>query len=250
MKMFEKAIKNFIPYMIAILVGIVFCYLLISLGGSLSSVFIEISVFLLILFICYVIFLFVDEKESNYIMTLEEGRDIANNNLEKDQILSLLCSYGSQRVGQDQVVWNMFGAFWATNALLLVSVFSADEVWDKKYVWLVVSLIGFMVSVAWFLVQDRMLNRIARYEISIKFIEKTLVFPKPLRTYSNSPLRSLIDVRARNVMRLVVFLIGVTWLIKALLVYVPSIFIIVIKFFVWIVAVLVWVIAYLLSILY
>lgn len=183
-------------------------------------------------------------------MTLKEGSDIKNSNLEKDDLLSLLSSHGSQRVGQDQVVWNMFGAFWATNALLLVSVFSADEVWDKKYVWLIVSVIGFVISMTWFCIQDRMLNRLLKYENSIKYIEKSLGFSKSLRTYSDSPPRSYCPFKARNVMRVIVLVIGVAWFVKALLVYVPSIFIIVIKFLVWVIVVLAAIITYLLNNLY
>jgi len=66
--------------------------------------------------------------------------------LERDELLILLQNSSTLRTGQDQVVWSIFGAFWATNALLLISLFSVGEKWDENIVGILISIIGILIS--------------------------------------------------------------------------------------------------------
>jgi hypothetical protein len=93
--------------------------------------------------------------------------------LKRKELYILLQNFSNLRTGQDQVMWSIIGAFWTTNSVLIVSIFSARE-----NVFLIagitVSLVGFSISLIWNIIQNRALNRIILYENSIKDIETKL----------------------------------------------------------------------------
>jgi hypothetical protein len=64
----------------------------------------------------------------------------------RDELLVILQNASNLRTGQDQVIWSIFGAFWGTNALLLISLFSVGDQWDIKDVGIIISIIGIFIS--------------------------------------------------------------------------------------------------------
>jgi hypothetical protein len=55
---------------------------------------------------------------------------------------------------QDQIVWTVFGVFWAANAVLLVAFFQSGDL-PKRPVGLIVSRVGFALSPVWLLIHRR-----------------------------------------------------------------------------------------------
>jgi len=121
---------------------------------------------------------------------------------EKDELLTLLQNFSNLRTGQDQVLWSIFGAFWGTNALLLIGLFSANDGWETNKIGIIVSIIGLLISLVWTRIQSRTLNRIEMYEDSIQKIEKKLFLDETLCTFSRTPKPSKIfpKLKARHVM--------------------------------------------------
>ncbi len=121
----------------------------------------------------------------------------------KDDLLIILQNTSNLRTGQDQVVWSIFGAFWGTNALLLISMFSVGEKWSLMTVGIIISIIGILISTIWMFIQTRAINRIKMYEDSIVYIENKLELPLEIKTYSKAPIETLwIKIKARTVMKL------------------------------------------------
>ena len=129
----------------------------------------------------------------------------------EDNELALLENFCNLRSAQDQVLWSIFGAFWGTNALLLVSIFAADERWKINLVSIFISLIGIIISAIWLIIQSRTLNRIEMYEGSIRKIEDYNDFPKYLRTFSIKPKKG---IKARTAMKWSVLLAMIGWIIN------------------------------------
>ena len=120
---------------------------------------------------------------------------------DKNKYIIILQNFCDLRTGQDHVLWSIFGAFWGTNALLLVSLFATDESWNQRNVGILLSSIGITISIIWIIIQFRALARIAMYEKSIKSIEKKiLVLPKNLRFSRKST--SKIPISARLAMKI------------------------------------------------
>ncbi|RPH29903.1 MAG: hypothetical protein EHM93_16635 [Bacteroidales bacterium] len=133
---------------------------------------------------------------------------------ERAELISLLQNFSNMRTGVDQVLWSIFGAFWGTNALLLISFFSANERWSISQVGIVVSIIGLIISSIWIIIQTRTIDRLQMYENSIQYIEKKLFFEKKLYAFSKVPKPSInFKIKARNVMKFNCFIIWFSWLI-------------------------------------
>ena len=134
------------------------------------------------------------------------------NQSERTELLSLLHNFSNLRTGQDQVLWSIFGAFWGTNALLLISLFSAGSKWSISQVGIIISIIGIIISFIWTVIQTRTIDRIQMYENSIKFIEKKLDFSKELFAFSKAPKPSInFRIKAREIMKFNCLLLLVSW---------------------------------------
>ncbi len=137
-----------------------------------------------------------------------------NKNFKREKLLILLQNFSNLRQGQDQVLWSIFGAFWGTNALLLISFFSANDKWSNYQVGIVVSIVGFIISSFWILIQSRTIDRLRMYEDSIQYIEKKLSLKKELRAFSKAPKPSIdLNIKARFVMKFNSFIIWLSWLV-------------------------------------
>lgn len=78
------------------------------------------------------------------------------------------------RSAQDQVVWAIFGIFWAANALLLVALFNNGSTPHDPLAGRVVGAVGIALSVVWFLIQRRALGHLVRHEKLMAKIEVAL----------------------------------------------------------------------------
>ncbi len=133
---------------------------------------------------------------------------------ERNELIILLQNFSNLRTGQDQVLWSIFGAFWGTNALLLISFFSSNENWTITQVGIVVSIIGLIISSIWIIIQTKTIDRIQMYENSIQYIEHKLCLKKELYAFSKVPQPSIrFKIKARHVMRFNCLFIWISWLI-------------------------------------
>jgi len=81
------------------------------------------------------------------------------------------------RSSEDQILWTIFGIFWAATAVLLVALFRDGGLPDNSGVGVVVSLVGIFMSFAWCLIQFRTLGHVKKYEALMEKLEQTLNFP-------------------------------------------------------------------------
>ena len=73
---------------------------------------------------------------------------------------------------EDQIVWTIFGIFWAANAVLLVALFTTGNV-PSLPVGIVVCVSGAVLSSVWFAVQRRAIGWLGYYEKIIRELETT-----------------------------------------------------------------------------
>ena len=81
---------------------------------------------------------------------------------------------------EDQIIWTIFGTFWATNAILLVALFSTGKLPETPVVGVIVSGVGFALSGVWHLIQKRALVHLERFEELVQKFETKLRFPPDL----------------------------------------------------------------------
>lgn len=78
------------------------------------------------------------------------------------------------RWSQDQVLWTIFGIFWAAHAILLVALFTTGTLPSDPVVAIITSFVGILLSVTWHFLQERALGHIVRFELLIKLLENEL----------------------------------------------------------------------------
>lgn len=79
----------------------------------------------------------------------------------------------------NQVVWNIFGIFWAANAVLLIALFPQGSL-PKPAVGMVVSAFGVALALAWALILLRALKFLGFYEDVLANLESSLNVPPGL----------------------------------------------------------------------
>lgn len=84
------------------------------------------------------------------------------------------------RVNQAQIVWRIFAAFWAANAILLVALFRDGRYPDDRAAAVTVTSVGLLLSVTWFGIQRRALGHIERFEKLMARLEVRLGVPQDL----------------------------------------------------------------------
>ena len=77
---------------------------------------------------------------------------------------------------QDQIVWTVFGVFWAANAVLLVALFTTGDL-PKRPAGLIVSIVGLAISVVWAAIQIRAIAWLNFYDEVMKKLEDLLQPP-------------------------------------------------------------------------
>jgi hypothetical protein len=65
-----------------------------------------------------------------------------------DQLWNQLSNAVALVAKQDQIVWAVFGVFWAANAVLLVALFTTGKL-PEQSVGIIVSGVGLALSVVW-----------------------------------------------------------------------------------------------------
>ena len=70
----------------------------------------------------------------------------------------------------NQIVWTVFGIFWAANAVLLVALFTTGDL-PRRTPGLVVAAVGLALSAVWFLIQLRAILYLGFYEGVIRELE-------------------------------------------------------------------------------
>lgn len=96
-----------------------------------------------------------------------------------DILCDQLGNVTSMAAKEDQIIWAIFGVFWAANAVLLVALFSTGTIPDDMVV-IVISIVGTLLSIIWFLIQRRAINWLRYYEKIINKLEKRLEIPDKL----------------------------------------------------------------------
>lgn len=123
----------------------------------------------------------------------------------------------SLRSSEDQVLWSIFGTFWAANAILLVALFTTGKLPNDPDVGLVIALVGVIISLAWDKIQRRALGHVKRHEaLMYKLEDKLEVDPAfALSTQINKHDYQKfvgLGIRARHVMLACSMAAGTLWL--------------------------------------
>jgi len=81
----------------------------------------------------------------------------------------------------NDVIWSLFGIFFAVNSVLLVALFQSGD-FPKPPAGTIISLAGALMSLVWALFHRRVLAHKERFEALIKRIEEDLNIPVKYRT--------------------------------------------------------------------
>lgn len=136
----------------------------------------------------------------------------------REELLQRLGFAVSTRIGQDQVLWMIFTAFWTTHAVLLVALFAPSQAaWGHPNLApAIVSGVGIVMSAAWWVIQNRALGHLRAQEVAMKNIEDELEDPPPLSSSMAYNLETASKwtkgwPRARKVMPLCAVIVLALW---------------------------------------
>jgi hypothetical protein len=119
----------------------------------------------------------------------------------------------SLRTNQDQVLWRVFGAFWPTNAILLVALFRSGAQGPSRVVGIITCGAGLFVAVVWFLLHRRALAHLLRLDSIAENLERMLALkPEQALSVGLSSVPVGHGPRARAVMRSCIVTLGTCWL--------------------------------------
>lgn len=86
---------------------------------------------------------------------------------------------------QDQIIWTIFGIFWAANAVLLVGLVSPKD-FPNATVGMLISLVGAFISIAWSIIQFCANEYLDLYDNVIEKLERELLNPEEQNQYALS----------------------------------------------------------------
>ncbi len=89
---------------------------------------------------------------------------------------------------QDQIVWAIFGAFWAANAVLLVALFTSGDL-PKRPVGLIVSITGLALSLVWLAIEHRAVAWLKYYEAIMRELEQNHLHVPSAVAFTGGPER-------------------------------------------------------------
>lgn len=104
----------------------------------------------------------------------------------KRRLLNQLGNVVLMAAKEDQIIWAIYGVFWAANAVLLVALFTTGGI-PKDLVVLIVSFVGTTLSFIWYFIQRRAINWLKYYEELINRLEEKLKIPN---NYAMSPKKN------------------------------------------------------------
>jgi hypothetical protein len=91
----------------------------------------------------------------------------------REELRGQLTNAINLRSSQDQVLWSIFGTFWAANAILLVAFFPNGRL-SHDWASTMIVIFGVLLSIIWSFIQHRALGHIEAYEALMEKIEKEL----------------------------------------------------------------------------
>jgi|GEM_PF-1379588 len=115
------------------------------------------------------------------------GKSTPNKERERNEKWKQLENAIKLRSAQDQVLWTIFGAFGATNAILLVALFPEGHC-PTYLVGFIISLVGLFLAIVWCKIQNRALGHIKLYEDLMKELEYRLCIPRECTVSINTAL--------------------------------------------------------------
>lgn len=104
--------------------------------------------------------------------------------MDRDDLWRQLGNAIHLRSAQDQVLWSIFGVFWAANAILLVALFQSGAA-PTNPIGMVISGVGALLSFVWYRIQGRALGHVRRHETLMERLERQLEIPEDLATSGN-----------------------------------------------------------------
>lgn len=87
---------------------------------------------------------------------------------DKKMLLTQLNNAVNLRSNHNQIFWTVFAIFWPTNILLL-TIITKNRILD-----IIVPFIGIVMSIIWYLTQQRTIKHLLRYDDFIRRIEENL----------------------------------------------------------------------------
>jgi hypothetical protein len=100
--------------------------------------------------------------------------------LDRKELWDQLSRTVTLRGNQDQVLWRIFAAFWAANAILLVALSRDGALPAERAVTLAIGGVGLGLSLTWLVVQRRAMGHLARHERLMERLETRLRVPPEL----------------------------------------------------------------------
>lgn len=101
--------------------------------------------------------------------------------MNRDDLWQQLNHAISLRSAEDQVIWTIFGVFWAANALLLVALFQNGKI-PMPSIGMVISGVGALLSFVWYQIQRRALGYLYMFEGIVERLERKLEIPAEFAT--------------------------------------------------------------------
>ncbi|MFI5259162.1 MAG: hypothetical protein ACHQ01_06075 [Candidatus Limnocylindrales bacterium] len=98
----------------------------------------------------------------------------AGGTLTRDELWKQLENAIALRSSEDQVLWTLFSIFWASNAILLVALFTTGTLPKDPTVGVIVAIVGLVLCLAWALLQRRGLRHLIRFEKLMEKVEQLL----------------------------------------------------------------------------
>ena len=102
---------------------------------------------------------------------LNTGSSLQETNEVRGDLWNQLGNAVSMVGKEDQIVWTIFGVFWAANAVLLVALFTNGSI-PAPSVGIIVSSAGTMLSWVWYFIQRRAIGWLAYYERILHLLEE------------------------------------------------------------------------------
>ena len=136
---------------------------------------------------------------------------------ERSELFQQLNNALSMCANEDQIIWSVFGTFWAANAILLVALFSTGKLPESPFVGPAVSAVGALLSLVWHLIQRRALGHLERFEDLVQRLEEQLAIKPYLalsaRINADACRRFLKWPRARPLMQACSFVSTLSWFV-------------------------------------
>lgn len=145
----------------------------------------------------------------------EDLKDVAKDTPSESHLWSQLNNAVILVAKQDQIVWAVFGVFWAANAVLLGALFTNGD-FPERLVGLIVSIAGFALSLIWLAIENRALAWLKYYEAIVKKLEQNYLHIPSCVAFTGHP-ETVRGIRVRPIMQICPLVCTVLWCVATLL---------------------------------